>query len=162
MAGSAYQAAVYHVTSIAAANAIRREGFDLSRRAGGRVGGDGVYATPDPAILERYRLQLGGQGVALELRVDVRRVLSVRLSPTSRRPPLAQVLAQIPGGLARFVDAGLLAPDRAAALTDVVVGLGYDALEIVEDRFSAVVGGHQLVVFDPRRVVVVPDEDAYS
>src|SRR3712207_3320605 len=54
-AGSAYQAAVYHVTTVAAASAIRCEGFDLSRRAGGRAWGNGVYATPDPTALERYR-----------------------------------------------------------------------------------------------------------
>lgn len=158
-AGSAYPAAVYHATTVDAAAAIRRRGFDLNRRAGGRAWGNGVYGTPDRSILARYRRQLGTQGIVLELRVAVRRVLTVGLSPVSRRSPLEQMLGQLPEGLARFIDAGLKAPDRATALTSVVVGLGYDALEIVEDRFTSAVGGHQIVVYDPRRVVVVTDED---
>jgi hypothetical protein len=159
VADSVYRQAVYHVTTHEAALAIRRGGFDLGRRAGGRAWGNGVYGTPDQETIELDHRQLGEVGVVLELRVNIRRLLAVRLSRLSRRPPLEQLLAQVPDGLARFVDAGLTAPDRATALTTVVVGAGYDALEIVEERFTPIVGGSQLVVYDPRRVVVVTDDD---
>jgi hypothetical protein len=154
VADSVYPTSVFHVTTIEAAITIRRRGFDLSRRSDGRAWGDGVYAALDQGTLGHYLRQLGARGVALELRVNVRRVLSLHILNSSRRLPLLQALAQIPDGLARFIDAGLQAPNRATAFTHVVTEAGYDALEIWEDRFTPEVGGNQLVVFDPRRVVV--------
>ncbi len=159
-ADSLYAGPVFHVTTLEAATMIRSRGFDLANRAGGRAWGDGIYATFDRPTLEVYTHQLGERGVTLELRVNVRRVLSVRISQGSRRPALEQVLALVPAGLREFIDASLTVSDRSAAFTRVITGAGYDALEIIEDRFTLAVGGSQLVIYDPRRVVVVTDENA--
>jgi hypothetical protein len=158
-AGSVFRAPVFHVTTVEAAASIRLHGFDLSRRAGGRAWGNGVYAAVDRATRDRYMEHLGRFGVTLPVRVDVRRVLTIRIGPTSGLPPVMQLLSVVPAGLRRFIDAGLVAPDRATALTRVLLDEGYDAVEIREDRFSASVGGNQVVVFDPRRVVVVNDDE---
>lgn len=50
-ADSTYRQTVYHATTANAEAAIRRRGFDLGRRAGGRVWGDGVYAALDQETL---------------------------------------------------------------------------------------------------------------
>lgn len=47
-------------------------------------------------------------------------------------------------------------------MTRVLVELGYDGLEILKDRFTLAVGGNQIVVFDPRRVVVIDDNTERS
>jgi len=112
---SVYQRTVYHVTTAESAVEIRRRGFDLGRRAGGRVWGNGVYAAVDQDTLGRYLQQLGTRGTALELRVGLRSVLSVRVSPLPRRSPLEQVLARLPDGIARLIDASLTSPNRPTA-----------------------------------------------
>ena len=159
-AESAFPSPVYHVTTVEAAAAIRVHGFDLGRRAGGRAWGDGVYAAVDEATRDAYLRQLGSHGVALELRVAVNRVLRIRIPFAGGRQPFEYVLAAIPDGLGRLVMARLMTPDPAAALTQVIVQAGYDALEVLEDRFSWAIGGRQLVIFDPKRIVVIDDEDA--
>jgi hypothetical protein len=40
----------------------------------------------------------------------------------------------------------------------VVVEAGYDAIATREDRFTRSVEGNQPVVFDPKRIVVIDDE----
>ena len=157
-ADSAIVIPVHDVTTRTAVVAISQHGFDLSFRAGGRMWGDGVYMTVDAEVRRWYLGQVGDRDIALELRVDVRRVLSVQVRP-SRTLPMFQVLAAIPEGLARFVMATASGRDRAAALTHLLIEAGYDALEILEDPFTPVVGGNQLVVFDPQRIVVVSDDD---
>jgi hypothetical protein len=158
-AGSVYRSAVYHVTTVEAAESIRRDGFDLRRRAGGRAWGDGVYAAIDEMTRDEYLRQLSAQGVVLELRVDLRRVLKLRISISSRRQPFEHVLSVIPDGLARFVMARLVTASVSAALTHLMAETGYDAVEVVEGRFSVAIGGSQLVIFDPTRVVVLADEN---
>lgn len=157
-AGSAYPATVYHVTTVEAAASIRVRGFDLGRRAGGRAWGNGVYAAIDAGTRDRYLSQLGHHGVALVLRVRVARVLSVRIAST-RLSPQRQLLAAIPGGVGRFIELGLVLPDRETVLTRVIREAGYHAVEIRERGFSLPVGGNQLVVFDAERVVIIDDED---
>jgi hypothetical protein len=142
-----------------AAVAIRREGFNLGFHAAGRIWGNGVYAAIDRATEHQYLQLLGREGTSLELRVSVRKVLRVRLSDQDSTHPLHQLLANLPAGLRRFLDAMILLRDRPAALTRILTEEGYDAVEIVADRFSPGIGGNQLVVFDPRKVVVVNDED---
>jgi hypothetical protein len=157
-AGSAYPAVVFHVTTTETARAIRRLGFDLGYRAGGRAWGNGVYAATDRATCDWYLEQLGRHGVALALRVRVAHLLSMRVRPLSRLSPLRQALAAIPGGVGRFVEFGLSPVDPETAFTHVVLEAGYDAIRIREDRFTRTVGGNQLVVFDPKRIVVIDDE----
>jgi hypothetical protein len=159
-AGTVYPRPIFHVTSIAAAARIRQAGFDLSYRAGGRIWGNGVYAAIDRATEHHYLQLLGEDGTSLELRVSVRKVLHVRLSTQASAHPLLQFLAHLPAGLRRYLDAMMLLRDQPAALTRILTEEGYDALEIVADRFTPAIGGNQLVVFEPRAIVVVNDEDA--
>lgn len=156
---SVYPGIIYHVTTVEAAAAIRQVGFDLHRRAGGRAWGDGVYGAIDHLTRDEYLGQLGRKGVALELRVALRRVLHLRIPFGDQRPPFEYVLAAIPEGLSRLVMARLVTASLSAALTHVMADAGYDAVEVVEDRFTRAVGGRQLVVFDPKRVVVLVDDD---
>ena len=160
--GSASPSTVYHATSRDAAASIRRSGFDLSRRRFGRVWGNGIYTTPDPTVASLYAGLYGADGVELALRVRVRRVLRIHLAKQGGLDGAGQVLAAIPDGYARFVQwtIELSRPEPAAfvrpeALTRTIVQAGYDALEIFELGFSPAAGGTQLVVYDPRRVVVV-------
>lgn len=157
--GSVYRAPVYHVTTIDAAPSIRAEGFDLGRRAGGRAWGDGVYAATDDATRRAYLEMLGDRGIALELRVNLRRFLRVEIVRGSRTQPFWQILIAVPDGTARFLEARRLGNDVPGALRHVITDAGYDALEIVEGSFSWLIGGNQLVVFDPRRIVVVSEDE---
>jgi hypothetical protein len=161
-AGSAYVTPVYHATSQDAAARIRQEGFDLSLRRFGRVWGNGIYATPDPNVASVYASLYGTDAVRLELRVNVSLVLSVRLVQTSAPDALRQVLTAIPDGFARYMDRSIDLSRRSPgtyvrpeALTRTIVEAGYDALEIVDVGITPAVGGSQLVVYDPRKVVVV-------
>jgi hypothetical protein len=157
-AETAYPTVVYHVTTRGAAAAIRREGFDLGQRAGGRAWGNGVYAAIDAATRDHYLAQLGRHGVALELRIRVGRVLSIRIDPLACLSPQHQLLVAIPGGLGRFIELGLVMPNRETVLTRVISEAGYDALEIRESRFTLTVGGNQIIVFDTRSIAVIDDE----
>ena len=159
---SAYTAPLYHATSSDSAAAIRGTGFDLTIRRFGRYFGDGVYATPDLEIAQLYGALHGERTAILELRVNVRRMLQVSLVTSSRVGVVEQVVASVPDGFARFVDAlrdlSVLMPNaylRPAALTRVLVDSGYDALEVAESGFTPGVGGTQVIIYDPRRVVVV-------
>ena len=157
---SAYRSPIFHATSSDAAARVLRDGFDLSYFAAGRMWGNGVYAAIDVQTAEYYLSHFGGAGMLLELRADVRRVLQVRFTLDSPKRPLFQLLALLPSGLRRFLDATIREPDQPAALTDLYVEEEYDAVEITADRFSPVIGGNQLLILDPRRVVVVRDDAA--
>lgn len=164
-AGSAYPAALYHATTVASAEAISREGFVARYVRFGRVWGNGVYATPDPAVAAYYEQFFTGASRTLELRARVGGVLTVFIDPRSWEPQLEQALAQIPGGMTRYQEIGieLLAAQpnvdpRPEAFTRLVHDAGYDALEIVEPRPTPAVGGIQVVVFGPRERLVVVDE----
>jgi hypothetical protein len=156
-ANSIFPAPVFHVTTEGAAAAIRRTGFDLSERRWGRVWGIGIYAATDAATLDIYRTIAGPNCEVLELRVNVMRILPLRIAASRHRPPLEYLLTRLPDGMGRFVEARLRLTDVAEAIRQVVVAAGYDALEIVEASFTPAVGGNQLVVYDPRSVVVIDD-----
>ena len=159
----------FHVTSVDAASRIRREGFQLddptlTLRGFGRFWGVGVYATPDPDVAARYVSFRGADNYVLELRVDVRRVLTVRLSRPIVSHAMELIFDQVPNGLARYLKIGRAikserpeADIRAEALTRLLRETGYDCLEIVELGFTPTIGGLQVVVFDPRNVVIVDD-----
>jgi hypothetical protein len=159
-AGTSYPRPIVQVTSMVAADRIRQQGFELAFHAGGRVWGNGIYAATDRATEQHYLRLLGDRGTSLELRVSVRHILRARISTQDPARPLHQLLAHLPAGLRRFLEAMMLLRDRPAALTHILTEEGYDALEIVADRFTRAIGGNQLVVFDPHSVVVVNDEDS--
>jgi len=164
-AHSVYPEPVYHATTADTAAIIRQEGFNLDRQRFGRFWGNGVYGTTDSAIAARYAAALGSGAQVLELRLNVRRVLSVHLSQRHPASAIEQVLAPIPNGFARYVEIGealrtgrSAVDPRAEALTRLMREAGYDVLEIVEPGFTPAVGGAQVVIFDPRMVVVIDEE----
>jgi hypothetical protein len=117
-AGSDYPSPVYHVTTVEAAASIRRHGFQLGRRSGGRAWGDGIYAAVDDATRRFYLDQLGARGVALELRVRVKRVLRLRINQSVHTQPFWQLMLAVLDGMARFLEArrrGAALARRAAA-----------------------------------------------
>src|SRR5688572_13159698 len=69
--GSAFPAPVFHVTTRAAARAIRHAGFELVDRRWGRVWGVAVYAATDEVTLGHYRAIAGPDSEVLVLRVNV-------------------------------------------------------------------------------------------
>lgn len=156
--GSAFPAPIYHVTSDVAAASIMENGFDLGRRAGGRAWGDGIYAATDDPTRRAYLNQLGVRGVALELRAHVHAVLTVEIVVRSRIQPFWQLIAAVPDGTVRFLDARGRGDDVPGALKRIITNARYDALEIVEGTFTWQIGGNQLIVFDPRRIVVVSND----
>jgi hypothetical protein len=156
-ADSVYPASVFHVTTVDAAAAIRQTGFDLSKRRWGRVWGIGIYAATDESTLDIYRTIAEPTCEVLELRVNVTRILPIRIGAARHRTPLEYLLSRLPDGMVRFIEIRLRLTDVADAIRHVVVAAGYDAIEIVEASFTPAIGGNQLVVYDPRSVVVIDD-----
>lgn len=163
---SVYRVPLFHATTPAAGLAIRQLGFDVRFRTFGQVWGDGVYATADPEVIALYRaLVSSGKPSVLELRVDLRTVLAVRVRRGERRDQVRdRILRLIPGGYSRWIlELVILRPlhgDAAPALAfgRVLRGAGYDGLEIVEEVPTADIGGSQLVVYDSRNIVVIADD----
>lgn len=156
---SVFRRPVFHATTPTAAEAIQRSGFDLSHRAFGRSLVDGIYATWDVSILSTYLTLHGEDAVALELKVDLGRVLTATVSERTRDHPIIQVVRHVPGGVAKFVLESLRSGPPQDALLEVLRREGYDAVEVVERGFSPRVDGSQLVVFDHQRIVVIADGD---
>jgi hypothetical protein len=139
--GSVYPAPVFHVTTEEAAAAIRRTGFDVAERRWGRAWGIGVYAATNEETLKTYRT-IGGPGCeVLVLRVNVTRILPVRIGASPHRTPLEHLLTRLPDGMVRFIETRLRLTDVAEATRHVIVAAGYDALEIVEATFTPAIGG---------------------
>lgn len=158
---SAYRAPVYHATSPHSARAIHREGFSLGLHRLGRLWGNGVYAATDDQTIRYYMQDLvrrGDQVELLELRVNVRRVLTIWIDASSRHSPFDQAIRQLPGGFGDYLLHFVGTRDRALAMTRQIRSAGYDAFEVREDAPTAAVGGNQLLVFDPRQVTIVDDE----
>jgi hypothetical protein len=130
----------------------------LEHRRFGRVWGDGVYATWDQVVLAAYLRLHGAQADALELVVNVSRVLTANVDSSRPDSPLFQILRRVPDGMAAFVLASVRGRGPHEAFLEVLINEGYDALEVNERGFSPRVGGSPLVIFDPRRVVVVDGE----
>jgi hypothetical protein len=169
-ADSNYSQPVYHATTAEAAMMIRQEGFDLRFWRFGRVFGHGIYAAPERDLAAEYAELLRAQHIpaeVLELRVDVHRGLVVRLPAGFSGHPRIPVLQQVAGGYGRYIEivtrlspSGLNVQVQAQAMTQVLVEAGYDALEIVDEGRAPRVGGSQVVVWNPRAVVIVDDRSS--
>lgn len=70
-AGSVDARTYKHATTTAGADGISAEGFDLSRKATGRMFGDGVYMADKPDIVKKYAGLYGNDASVLELRIKV-------------------------------------------------------------------------------------------
>jgi hypothetical protein len=88
------------------------------------------------------------------------RNLAIQLELERRHPPVRGKRLD-PEEIVRreaFLRREGFAPFPAAeALVVVLRQAGYDALALIDEPFRASVGGSQVVVFDPRRVVVIGD-----
>lgn len=136
-ASSTYHAPLFHATTVQAATLVRLHGFDPSARgvgfAGfGRFWGNGVYATPDVTVAAHYATLAGSATEILTLRINVRRLLSVRLSIGNPVLALEQMLAAVPNGQGRYLTIARAIqarrPDidiRTAALTHRLEDVGY-------------------------------------
>ena len=72
VANSAIKQDVYHVTTSGAVESIRENGFDLDKRAFGRVWGDGVYVGQDERVSEKYEKLVGPGARRIKLKIDVK------------------------------------------------------------------------------------------
>jgi hypothetical protein len=70
-ADSVDQRVYSHATTNAGAEGIARDGFDLSRKATGRMFGDGVYMADNASVVEKYAAMFGDDAARIRLRINV-------------------------------------------------------------------------------------------
>lgn len=149
-ANSVYKGDTYHVTpGVANERSIKANGFDLSKKKFGRIWGDGVYVGTDQGAAKQYQRWTGKGARTLKIMTDVRNpaIFDARGGSFTQEDVLR----------------GVLNLDRATArrmwskangdLTGLLRQNGYDALELRNVTEAA--GGNQMVVFDPKKVVVI-------
>lgn len=176
-ADSAYKTVTAHITSPVAAQAIRSAGFDLSKAGSvGNVFGIGVYSALNKATQDFYKEELG-MPTSLRTMANVKKVLTLDFSKQAYIGNMQKddIGALLPGGSKAFdqmvaqvkaekqgkswdelVQHGLDNNTEAIALGRQVQAAGYDAL-LIKDKPSITqhVGGDQLLVYDPKQVVVI-------
>ena len=155
-ANSAYKGDTYHVTpGVANERSIKENGFDLSKRKFGRMWGDGVYVGTDETTAEQYRGWTGQSARTLTIKVDVRNpaIFNANGRTFSQHHIVSEVL-----GIDEKA-AKSLGYDKATRslvdLSTILKNHGYDALDIRGAHSAA--GGNQMVIFDPKKVVVIND-----
>jgi hypothetical protein len=152
--GSQYQGDVYHITKgVANERSIAANGFDLSKKKFGRMWGDGVYVGTDAETAEMYKDWTGPGARKLAIRTDVRNMLTFVID----RGDLNEVDIIVQGlGIDKRTASNLWSKTRREGdgLTKILSGAGYDALQIV-DKLEQAAGGNQIVIFDPKKVVVI-------
>ena len=155
-ANSAYKGDTYHVTpGVANERSIKGNGFDLSKRKFGRMWGDGVYVGTDETTAEQYRGWTGQSARTLTIKVDVRNpaIFNANGRTFSQHHIVSEVL-----GIDEKA-AKSLGYDKATRslvdLSTILKNHGYDALDIRGAHSAA--GGNQMVIFDPKKVVVIND-----
>ena len=163
---SAWKAPVFHVALQEDLAGLEREGFDLQRGEFGRQWGDGVYAGLDRNVETEYTQRKENYfqkpTVQLELRVNIKNPLVVNFS--GRNDATDEDISNLlPGGNDRFweihdrLSAEGVDPRNliTKAFTEHLKEAGHDALIIIQEPFDIKVGGSQIVVLDPKNVVVV-------
>ena len=147
----------YHITtSVANARSIMENGFDLGRREFGRMWGDGVYVGADNETAKLYTRFVGRGARKLTIKMDVRNPFAFKAKGDSTTgsgftkvdivmdalklpyPKAMKELQKVGGDLSRVLSVA-----------------GYDALHIIPTAINEGVGGNQIVVFDPKKVVVI-------
>jgi hypothetical protein len=145
----------YHLTpGIANARSIMANGFDLSRQKFGRMWGDGVYVGVDEETAEIYKRWIGPGARKLTIRMNVNNpfVYEPTFSGFNNADIIASAL-DIPQREAQRIWANR----GAKALNDILAEAGYDALHVkaLPHIAGSAAGGNQIIVFDPRKVVVI-------
>lgn len=128
--GSAVPQNVMHGTSQEAAQSIRSSGFTLSQNKYGRLHGNGVYVTENQGTLDMY-----DHGASLNLKANVKN--PVELTDVWVDSRFGDILDEV--------------GDPAQAITQFADKYGYDSL-IKRAKDGSI---DELVVFDPRNLVVV-------
>lgn len=159
-ANSAHKTPVFHRTDTENVRAIQKEGFSLRKTRFGRIWGNGVYMTDDPVARKKYAQWIGSSSKELELRINVRNVFVFDSDMLDKKNyPMFQrfevIASTIPGGQERYNQLVKELFDEAEAISRLLQENGYDALLITQRRFSEIVGGTQILVFDPKNVTVV-------
>jgi hypothetical protein len=134
---------------------IADNGFDLSRRSWGRVWGNGVYVGVDDETRRMYHRWIGPSSGHLTLKLNVSK-LAV-FEPTGQRFDQLDVLQQVLGvGMSEASD--LLR--RAGSIEGALALEGYDALWVkaYQRAVGEGPGGNQIVIFDPKKVVVIDEQ----
>lgn len=161
---SSFPADTYHITSgVANERAIIRDGFDLSKEKFGRMWGDGVYVGVDEETANGYRKWTGRSARKLTIKLNVQNVYTYEEQYDNFKQ--SDILMKAMGLDGNITQNKIMAVEiiRDKGLSGALSDLGYDALHIIP-RPSGVpgaaltrVGGNQIVVFDPKKVVVIND-----
>lgn len=154
---------------------IQKKGFDLRRvgEGAGAAFGTGVYLVPstDTAASLFYRNLIGAnpiEAVAKVVKPHTVRIDSVvlgqpmvdgaaiRVAPSLRLDPLKlAVLDGIPNAERKLRRAIERSNSLDEAITMVLLGEGFDAVIIQNAAFAESVGGTQLIVLDPQKIVAI-------
>lgn len=159
--GSAIQGDVFHVTADKNLRPITTKGvikgFDLSIRKFGRVWGNGVYMSDNQETIDMYRDWSGGEATTLRMRVNAKNVFVLKEGETYNEngdylSPRGYVNAHVSKKLGRE-----LTINETMSLDTMLVAGGYDAMHLIPKYgpTDGASGGDQIVVFDPKNVVVV-------
>lgn len=155
---------MFHVTDEDNVPSIKERGFTLGwKKSFGSVWGTGIYVTPDRKAAEFYEI-ISDYPQRMELRVNVEKPLMIDLSAIPDDfdgAGLDYAAHKLPGGEKRFAELQkVVEPSRTedtgtAALKAQMQENGFDALYIIDPEVTQEIGGTQVVVFDPKKVVVV-------
>jgi hypothetical protein len=174
----------FHVTSSRGVASLTENGFDLSRNSFGRAWGDGVYVgtNQDTANLyvKRYTEDRDVAATVLPIKLNVRNPLIVRADELNdavgstwygSNTPYASMVRKITGVSTNdeAMDLIMAAGEQvsgvpfqknmnknvSAGLSKILQDNGHDALWIRVDEVEFYTGGDQIVIFDPRNVVIV-------
>lgn len=158
---SAVPGDTWHVTRSENAEGISQKGFtkgfDLSRKAFGRVWGDGVYVSDNPETSKMYEqwVTMGSDNPPsrLTLKVNVEKVFEYDMAAGNNIFSLPERIDTALGTNFRYESSSV-----TGGMIDALKANGYGAIRIKapypQDTSS---GGDQVVVFDPKSVTVVVD-----
>jgi hypothetical protein len=159
-ANSAFKDDVYHITpGVANERSIKANGFNLDAQKFGRMWGDGVYVGADQNTADVYRQWTGRSARTLAIKLNIEKPFVYReVYSNFKQADIVMEALGLSDSSANRVRAVALIRDNANGLSGVLSDLGYDALHIVpKDSNVSRVGGNQLVIFDPKKVVVIND-----
>lgn len=158
---SAYKDDVYHITpGVANERSIKANGFDLSKKKFGRMWGDGVYVGADQETADLYKTWAGRSARTLKIKIDVSNPFIYE--PESSNFTQANII-QKALNITRKESLDLWGEARTGKVTrtldQILSDAGYDALHVkaIPSEVGEYAGGNQLVVFDPKKVVVIND-----
>lgn len=150
-AQSAIKQDTYHVTpGVGNERAIKANGFDLSRRQFGRMWGDGVYVGMDQNTADLYVQWSGSSARKLTIKTNVQNPYV--FTPTGKKNFEKVDVVMEALGITKS-RANKILNEVDGDISRILQNAGYDALHVNIKG----AGGNQMVIFDPKKVVVVND-----